>query len=196
MWRRTGRAAAVLTVIAAVAGLLGLACPGCGGDPSHGDSGPGTWLTLLHTNDIHGEYRDRPADDVDGGPRGGGFLALAGTVAGIRAHAPGPVVLLDAGDLMAGTPITAIVRQGVRGGGAMEFMNAVGYDAMALGNHEFDLGRENCLGLIELAEFPVLCANMFDRETGKLFAPAGHVILERGGVRIAVIGLILDELAT
>jgi 2',3'-cyclic-nucleotide 2'-phosphodiesterase (5'-nucleotidase family) len=76
----------------------------------------------------------------------------------------------------------------------MEFMNAIGYDAMALGNHEFDLGRDNCLGLIGLAKFPVLSANLVDRKTDKLFAPAGDVILERGGVRIAVIGLILDEL--
>ncbi len=185
-----------VTVFAALAFLLFLGNSGCGASGGESRSGAGSWITILHTNDIHGEYQARPGEAGAGGESRGGFLALAGTVAKIRAASTVPPLLLDAGDLMAGTPLTAISRQGVEGGGAMEFMNALGYDAMELGNHEFDLGRENCLRLIGLAKFPVLCANLAERESGKLFAPTAHVVIERNGVRIAVIGLILDELPT
>ena len=167
--------------------------PAAGGE-SPADSVAGVWITLLHTNDIHGAYAARPAEWLPGKPLVGGFAALAGTVAAIRDA--GPAILIDAGDLMAGTPLTSIEYRGVPGGGAMAFMNAVGYDAMALGNHEFDLGRDAVVGLIGLAEFPILCANLVASASGERFAPAGHVILERAGVRVALIGLILDELVT
>jgi 2',3'-cyclic-nucleotide 2'-phosphodiesterase (5'-nucleotidase family) len=157
------------------------------------DSAPGSWVTLLHTNDIHGAYQARPAAWLEGNPLNGGFRALAGAVATLRAE--GPILLVDDGDLMAGTPLTTVERHGVPGGGAMEFMNALGYDAMALGNHELDLGQEACLGLLEMAEFPVLCANLVDRETGDLFAPAAHLLVERAGIKVAFFGLILDDLA-
>jgi 2',3'-cyclic-nucleotide 2'-phosphodiesterase (5'-nucleotidase family) len=158
------------------------------------DSAAGTWITLLHTNDIHGAYAPRPAEWLPGKPPVGGFTALAGTVAPIRDA--GPTILLDAGDLMAGTPLTSLEYRGVPGGGAMAFMNALGYDAMALGNHEFDLGRGAINGLIGLADFPILCSNLVVTATGERFAPAGHVLLDRSGVKVAVIGFILDELAT
>ncbi len=158
------------------------------------DSLGGVWITLLHTNDIHGAYDLRPAEWLPGKPLVGGFRALAGIVAAVRAQ--DPCLLVDAGDLMAGTPLTALEFDGVPGGGAMAFMNAVGYDAMALGNHEFDLGREAVMGLIALADFPVLCANLVAAGSGRRFAPAGHVIHEQNGLKIALIGLILDDLAT
>ncbi len=164
------------------------------GAPGMARAGDG-WVTLLHTNDIHGAYQARPADWLNQKPLAGGFLALAGTVEEIRASGQ-PFVLVDAGDLMAGTPLTRIVRDGVPGGGAMAFMNAIGYDAMALGNHEFDQGRGACEGLLGLARFPVLCANLVERATGVRFAPAAHLVVERGGVRVALIGLILDDLAS
>ena len=121
-------------------------------------------------------------------------MALAARVTAIRSG--GPTLLLDAGDLMTGTPISTLDYQGVAGGAIVELMNRVGYDAMALGNHEFDLGRAACTAAIGRARFPVLCANLAD-STGELFTArdGGTVILERGGVRIAIIGLILDDLA-
>ncbi len=186
----------VLTTLAVLGGCAGGGStshpPASGGAPA--DTLAGAWITLLHTNDIHGAYAPRPAEWLPGKPPVGGFAALAGTVNPIRDA--GPTILLDAGDLMAGTPLTSIEYRGVPGGGAMAFMNAVGYDAMALGNHEFDLGREAVTGLIGLAEFPILCANLIVAASGERFAPAGHVILDRGGLKVAVIGLILDELAS
>lgn len=187
----------VVSIFSFIAGCTGGAPtvrePVAGG-ATPADSLAGAWITLLHTNDIHGAYAARPAEWLPGKPLVGGFPALAGTVATIRRA--GPSILLDAGDLMAGTPLTSIEYRGVPGGGAMAFMNAVGYDAMALGNHEFDLGRDAIEGLIGLAEFPILCANLVTTASGERFAPAGHVIIERAGVKVAVIGLILDELAT
>ncbi len=176
---------------------LGLLLPllGCSGRNASVQtaSDPGAWITVLHTNDIHGAYAERPAEWLPEKPMIGGFRALAGTVTGIREQ--GPSILVDCGDLMAGTPLTSIEYRGVPGGGAMALMNSVGYDAMALGNHEFDLGRDALRGLIGLAAFPVLCANLDDATTGKPFAPAEEVILERGGLKIALVGLILDDLA-
>jgi 2',3'-cyclic-nucleotide 2'-phosphodiesterase (5'-nucleotidase family) len=122
-------------------------------------------------------------------------VALAARVTAIRSG--GPTLLLDAGDLMTGTPITTLDYHGVAGGAIVELMNRVGYDAMALGNHEFDLGRAACTAAIGRARFPVLCANLIDSGTGGLFTArdGGTVVIERGGVRIAIIGLILDDLS-
>ncbi len=155
----------------------------------------GAWLTILHTNDIHGEYAPRPADWRKDKALVGGFEVLAAHVTAIRSA--GPTLLLDAGDLMAGTPLTLLEYRGVPGGGAMEFMNRIGYDAMALGNHEFDLGQKACVDLVGLASFPVLSANLVDAESGELFlgADRASAVFERGGVRVAVIGLILDDLS-
>jgi 5'-nucleotidase / UDP-sugar diphosphatase len=155
----------------------------------------GAWLTILHTNDIHGEYAPRPAEWREDRALVGGFEALAARVTAIRSA--GPTLFLDAGDLMAGTPLTLLEYRGVPGGGAMELMNRTGYDAMALGNHEFDLGRKACVDLVGLATFPVLCANLVDAESGELFlgADRASIVFERGGIRVAVIGLILDDLA-
>jgi 2',3'-cyclic-nucleotide 2'-phosphodiesterase (5'-nucleotidase family) len=183
-----------LFILASCSGGATTARAPSAGGAAPSDTLPGVWITLLHTNDIHGAYAARPGEWLPGKPLVGGFKALAGTVQPIRSA--GPSILIDAGDLMAGTPLTAIDYRGVPGGGAMAFMNVVGYDAMALGNHEFDLGRDAVEGLIGLADFPILCANLVLEGSARRFAPAGHVILERGGIQVAVVGLILDELAT
>ncbi len=150
------------------------------------------WLSFVHTNDIHGAFDLRPATWLEGQPPVGGFQALSGFVEAARAL--GPTVLLDAGDLMSGNPLTVIDFEGTTGGAAMALMNAVGYDAMALGNHEFDNGRAELEALVAAAAFPVLSANLRQDWSKQLLLPASTV-LERGGVSIGVVGVILEDLA-
>jgi len=71
------------------------------------------------------------------------------------------LLLLDAGDVFSGTPYFTIYK----GSADMRFMNYAGYDAMTLGNHEFDMGPKPLASFIEKARFPVLCANFdFSKE--------------------------------
>ncbi|MBD3335107.1 MAG: hypothetical protein GF355_06290, partial [Candidatus Eisenbacteria bacterium] len=150
-------------------------------------------LTILHTNDIHGAFAPREADWRDDRRPIGGMEALADRVRDAR-HAGGGVLLLDAGDIMTGNPICDIEVDGVRGGGLIDLMNTVGYDALALGNHELDISQENALGLARLAEFPVLACNLV-RDEGSLFTGHAATVLERDGVRVGVIGVITPHLA-
>jgi 5'-nucleotidase/UDP-sugar diphosphatase len=163
--------------------------------PAPGIAGGERTLTLLHTNDVHGAFDERPATWRDDRAPAGGYARLAGLVDRIREDTP-RVLLLDAGDLMTGDPVCDIEVDGVLGGSLVEFMNAVGYDAMALGNHEFDHGAENARGLARLARFPVICANLFERDTGDLFASSSHALFELDGLRVGVIGLIMEDLSS
>jgi 5'-nucleotidase/UDP-sugar diphosphatase len=115
-------------------------------------------LTILHTNDIHGQVLP-PAK----GP--GGLVALGRTIRQERdrARARGDaVLLLDAGDIFKGTPEGDLTN----GQSVMAWMNHVGYDAMAIGNHEFDHGLDVVAKLCEAAKFPVLGANVTDGKGG------------------------------
>ena len=104
-------------------------------------------LTVLHTNDLHGQLRPLPPSSfrtILRGKPAGGFAHLAGLVQRIRAEerARGvSVLLLDAGDLFQGTPLG----NESRGDAVIDAMNVLRYDAVALGNHEFDFGIENLL---------------------------------------------------
>ena len=135
-------------------GLLLGAAVAAAGDPVH--------LIVLHTNDLHGQlapHRASPARAVLRGKPAGGFPHLVTMVRQIRAEAEkegAKVLLFSAGDIFQGTP----VGNETRGDAVIECMREVGYDAMALGNHEFDYGVDNMLRLAKAAPFPVLAANM------------------------------------
>jgi len=141
-------------------------------------------LTVLHTNDTHG----RPlAFDVEGETAGG--LAARKTAVDLLRSTEPNVLLLDAGDVSDGMPVSNMNRVEPDFVG----MKLVGYDAMAVGNHEFSHDVETILGFERIGGFPLLCANLVRASDGtRPFKP--HVILERGGRRIAVIGFITPEL--
>lgn len=152
----------------------------------------GQWVTILHTNDIHGRYRPTPASWVDGNPMIGGFPAASDYVRRERGGVEW-CLLLDAGDFMTGNPICDLEYGGVRGGGMVAFLNLLGYDAICLGNHDFDHGRKLTRQLVGMAEMPVLSANLFD-EAGEHFTGKGYEVFEMGRVRVGVIGLIMEDL--
>ena len=167
--------------------LLLLATLAFGGEPRR--------LILLHTNDVHGQLEPMPPSPLRPFLRSqeaGGFAHLATMVRAVRTEAEktgASVLLLDGGDIFQGTPIGNLSK----GESVVEAMNALGYDAMALGNHEFDFGFGNMLALVQRARFPVLAANMAGVKIVKpyvVFAPP------KTPCRVCVIGLITPSTPT
>ncbi|MFH1879322.1 MAG: bifunctional UDP-sugar hydrolase/5'-nucleotidase, partial [Bacillota bacterium] len=99
------------------------------------------------------------------------------------------VLLLDAGDAVMGMPIVNLDK----GTNAITFMNLTGYDAMALGNHEFDWGSDNLLRLEELAEFPFLSANVYNTADGTDFVQPNRIFTMDNGMQVGVFGLTTPE---
>ncbi len=176
--------------------LASVFCPGCAG-PEGAAPPPvvseGPWnLTIFHTNDIHGGFLAEPATWRDDRAMVGGFAALASHLAEQRADAPASL-LLDGGDFMTGNPVCDIPVDGVKGAAIVEMMNLAGYEASVVGNHEFDNGRENLQKLERAAGFPLLAADILD-ENGDPEFPDAPVIIEKGGLKIGVMGVSCEDL--
>lgn len=140
-------------------------------------------ITLLFTNDFESAFDPIPAfwrDDVE---YLGGAAHLATMVDSIRS-ADEMVFLFDAGDMFTGT-----LSNRTKGELLMEMMITMDYDAMAIGNHEFDYGWQNFRKQKDRVPFPVLGANIFYKGTDIPFAQP-YAIIERQGFRIGVIGVI------
>ena len=146
-------------------------------------------LTILHVNDFHGRVFPVAATPAGHPKPAGGAAYLAAMIEAAKAGNPQGVILLSAGDMFQGTPVSDMFH----GRPAVEMMNALHFDAMTLGNHEFDWGRTALAGIIESAAFPVLSANIVDRAGGCLPGVRPYIIVERRGVKIAVIGLTTPE---
>jgi 2',3'-cyclic-nucleotide 2'-phosphodiesterase (5'-nucleotidase family) len=144
-------------------------------------------LTILYTNDIHATCHPLKAAWLEGSMPVGGFVAAEREVGRARASCSASL-LLDVGDLLSGGPLSSLVDAGIRGGHMLRFMNALGYDAMAVGNHDLDHGVNNLAAASKVAAFPLLAANIRSRDGGLLVGP-GSTILRRGGLRVGVIGL-------
>jgi 5'-nucleotidase / UDP-sugar diphosphatase len=143
--------------------------------------GPVRSLTILHTNDLHARF----LPDERGR---GGFAHLATAIERERKNSETAIVLL-AGDLVQGTPVSSIY-EGVP---CYEVAAAMGFDANVLGNHEFDYTWRKIPEFIAASNFPTVTANVVN-EAGELLAPEPYVILERDGLRIAVIGVLMEDL--
>lgn len=138
-------------------------------------------ITLLHTNDIHG--RILAFDDRTYGPDVGGLPRIATLSKEIKTENP-RTLLLDGGDMFSGTPVSSFFE------GQAEMVGAllVGYDAIAIGNHEFDFGQEVIKAYADHLPIPLLGANIV-YEDGEPFAKS-HVIFNLDGVRVLVMGLV------
>ena len=140
-------------------------------------------LVVLHTNDVHG--RAMATDDSFG------YARVAAFKKNLQALGAS-VLLVDAGDYSQGAPIVNLST----GAAAMEFMNAAGYDAATLGNHEFDWGTDNLLQNVEKAEFAVLCANITRTADGTTLLPANKIFDMPNGMKVGVFGLDTPETMT
>ena len=164
----------LLSLLLAAAMLLTLAA--CGESPVTGTDATATEpVVILHTNDVHGAIENYAKVAV-----------LADRYAADGAY----VLVLDAGDYSQGDSTVSLSQ----GAAAIELMNMVGYDAAALGNHEFDYGYEVLKTNMASAQFPVLAANVL--YNGELAFDDAAVFTSPGGTRIGVFGLDTPETAT
>jgi 2',3'-cyclic-nucleotide 2'-phosphodiesterase (5'-nucleotidase family) len=138
-------------------------------------------LTILHTNDLHA--RLSPLENGHGG-----FAYLAAAIRRERAGCP-ECILLNAGDLVQGTPVSTIFH----GLPVYEVANLFGFDVSTLGNHEFDYGWPQVRKFIQIARYPMVTSNVVDAQ-GRLFTEKPYVILNVNGLRVAVIGAMTDTL--
>lgn len=141
-------------------------------------------LVILHTNDTHSNI-----ETITSGRNAGygGFQRIADYFDRVR-HESANVLILDAGDYNQGTPYFTLFK------GTAEVMlyNAMGYDAVCLGNHEFDNGQQQLADRLKKANYPTLCANFdFSKSPLKdLVKP--WIIINKGGRKIGIIGVLLD----
>jgi 5'-nucleotidase/UDP-sugar diphosphatase len=141
-------------------------------------------IDILTVNDFHGAL-----EPVDKNP---GAAVLAGYLKAESAQNPSATLIVSAGDMFQGTPDSNLLY----GKTVMQFMKIVGFDAMALGNHEFDWGLEVLKERSGEANFPLLAANILDKDSGRpVDFVKRYVIIEKQGVKIAVIGIVTPETA-
>ncbi len=158
------------------------------GTASAGASGPlpANAFQILHTNDIHGRLDSASVVTGAGAVDQGGMALLAGMIDRERARAPERTLLLDGGDAWVGQLISAIDH----GRAVVQAMSMIGYDAMALGNHDFDWGQDELLARAKEATFPFLAANLVAEATGAVPAFAKPYIVKDVGVaKVGIIGL-------
>jgi 5'-nucleotidase/UDP-sugar diphosphatase len=148
-------------------------------------AGQNIHLTVYETNDVHGWIMARPASWNKEDPQrmAGGFAALAN----VLKQDPGPKLVLDAGDWFQGTPEGSVSR----GKTLVPLLNAIGYDAVEIGNHEFDNGERELRGLIAQLKMPVLAANVYDSKTHQRVPWAKPwIIKDVAGVKVGIFGLL------
>ncbi len=137
-------------------------------------------VDFYNFNDLHGKFSG------DGGQYGVGKLT---SYLESRAEADEHTVILSTGDMWQG----GAESNGTKGNIITEWMNYLGFEAMALGNHEFDWGQDAIKENGDLAEFPLLAINIYDDSTGKRVSYCdASVMIERGGAQIGIIGAIGD----
>lgn len=163
-----------------VAGILLLA--GCA--TPHWQPDTDYQITILHTNDHHGRFWPNSHGEY-------GMAARKTLINQIRQEVKskgGSVLLFSGGDINTGVPESDLqdAEPDFKG------MNRIGYDAMAVGNHEFDNPLKVLFKQRDWVNFPMLSANIYDKTTGKrLFKP--YKIFNRKGIKIAVIGLTTED---
>ena len=140
-------------------------------------------VVLLFTNDFESAFDPIPAYWRDDVKYLGGAAELTTMIDSIR-DAEEIVYLFDAGDMFTGT-----LSNRTKGELLMEMMITMGYDAMAIGNHEFDYGWRNFREQMQRVPFPMLGANIYYKDTSIPFAQPSAII-EKEGFRVAVIGAI------
>jgi len=151
-------------------------------------------ITILHTNDIHASFLPQEAYWVRSNPKPmiGGFNELAFAVDSLR-HIRTSTLLVDAGDIMTGNPITDRVYMGAQGGALIQMMNLIGYEGEIPGNHDFDISYANFRKLVAIAKYPVFCANLIDEASDQPVTGKEYIVVEKNGLKIGMFGLMSRE---
>jgi len=140
-------------------------------------------LTILHTNDVHSRLEPFP---MDGGRNQGlgGVAARAQLIQQIRSEED-QVLLLDAGDIFQGTPFFNLYK----GEPEMKAMAAMNYDAVTMGNHDFDAGLDNFAAQLQHTKFSVLLCNYGFANTPMEYKYNPYKIFRKGKLKIGVTGV-------
>ena len=146
-------------------------------------------VAIIYTNDIHTYIKNRDPND-EKKAKNLSYSAISALKEDIEAQGK-EVILADAGDHIQGTAYGDMDK----GATIIQMMNETGYDIATIGNHEFDYGIARLLELINKAEFSYLSCNFYETDDGQLVLPA-YKIIEKGGVRIAFIGISTPESIT
>src|SRR6266566_1257368 len=146
-------------------------------------------LVIASTTDVHGRLRawDYYANQMEAVR---GLTRAATIVDSVRAVNPGRVILLDAGDLLQGNPLAYVAAKISRDrtNPVISAMNAMQYDAAAIGNHEYNYGVPYLDSAISQARFPFLSANTYRLDPEGVHAYRPWVIVERAGVKVGIVG--------
>ncbi len=146
-------------------------------------------LDIMWTNDIHGGIDRSEATfmNPDFPPQLGGGASAATLIKHIRTWSDKDRanLLLDAGDFFQGRPVGTVTN----GRSVMDYLNLIGYDALTLGNHEFDITQEELIETLSMANFPILSCNVIDTRTGEIpWYAFPYTIVNRLGLRIGILG--------
>ncbi len=152
-----------------------------------------THVVILATSDIHGNIWGYSYQD-DTETKDSGMARLYTYIKQVRDEND-IVFLVDGGDEIQGTVMTDNIANITpdKEHPVMTAMNYIGYDSMTLGNHEFDWGNDTMKKILQQAGFPILGANIRDKD-GNCVAGKDWVIVERGGIRLAVIGVCTPDI--
>lgn len=145
---------------------------------------PSKKLIILQTSDVHS--RVEPVNqEGDRNYHEGGMVRRATFLKEFRKQNPDNVLLFDCGDISQGTPYYNMFQGEVE----VKMMNGMKYDAMTIGNHEFDFGLSNMARLFKMADFPVVCSNYDFDDTVLKGIVKPYVVLKKAGLKIGVLGL-------
>lgn len=140
-------------------------------------------LTLLHSNDLHGDFAEESLD----GKLIGGVSRLSGYVQKVRSEEEN-VIYAIAGDMFRGS----LIDSEYKGISTIDMVNLIAPDVVTLGNHEVDYGLAHLLFIEKCAKFPIINANMYITMNHKrLFR--SHLILNVGGMKIMFIGILTED---
>jgi len=175
--------------------LLLLVVWGCAGHLADTGAPAHASLTILFFNDLHGHLKPFGIKDEMGEREVGGIAGMAALIRGIReenARKNVPTVVLMAGDMLQGTPMSTVFK----GEPDIRCLNAMGLDASAVGNHEFDFGLDNFLKLKDHAAFDFLSANIVKKDSGEPLCQPSYTIAIDEGLSLTAIGVTTQELMT
>jgi 5'-nucleotidase len=155
-------------------------------------------LNILHINDLHSRIEPINKSDSTCTPQDaeknecfGGIARVKSAIDARRAELQGQnVLVLDAGDQFQGS----LFYSNYKSGPVAEFMNGIGFDAMAIGNHEFDDGPEELLKFINALKFPIISGNTIAKPGSQLADKyKGYIIKDFGGQKVAVVSVLATD---
>lgn len=142
-------------------------------------------LVIISTNDTHSTIVPLSSNLEDTLKAGrGGYIRRIALLEEQRSLHPG-LLLFDSGDFSQGSPYYTLFKGEVE----MKLMNMMKYDAVGIGNHEFDFGLDNIARLVKMSDFPWVCANLNFTGTVLEGLIQPYTVIERGDVKIGVFGL-------